>query len=121
MTDQPARLFADFIREQANGRTHDELTTALADIALAVRETGKKGSITLTIAINPMKGMTGAVQITDAIKVSKPSKDRPAPVFFVTESGRVQRDDPLQPTFEGLREVPAPATAEATQQMKEAK
>lgn len=117
---EPARLFADFIREQAGGRTHEELTKALADVAFAVRETGKRGSITLRIDITPMKGVHGAVQIADVIGVKEPQKERPAPVFFVTESGRVQKDDPQQPTFEGLREVPATAPVEVTA-LKEAR
>lgn len=108
---EPGRLFADFIREQANGRTHDELTEALQAVALAVRETGKKGTLQLTIAITPVKGLSGAVQITDTVKVSRPTRDRPAPVFFVTEAGRVQKDDPQQPTFEGLHDVSARAAA----------
>lgn len=43
-TTDPPRLFADFIAEQSGGRTHEELSVALAQVAAAVRDTGKKGS-----------------------------------------------------------------------------
>ncbi|MCL2089881.1 MAG: hypothetical protein FWH11_01425 [Micrococcales bacterium] len=112
MADEP-RLFADFIREQAGGKTHDELTENLADLAFAVRETGKPGTLTLRLEVRPMKGVPGAVQISDQIGVKTPKTDRPAPVFFVTDTGRVQKDDPMQPTFEGLREITTTEIREA--------
>lgn len=112
MTEGHTRPFADWIREQSSGRTHDELTEALAEVVTAVKETGKKGSVTLTIAIAPFdKGMGAALTVTDAVKKVVPQHDRRKTIFYADDSGNLTKEDPMQPTFEGLREVPAPASA----------
>ncbi len=118
---EPQRLFADWLREQSAGRTHDELSDALAAVALAVKTTGKKGRIVLELTLTPVKGAGGAVQIADQIKTVVPTVDRRAPLWFVGDTGRVTKDDPMQPTFEGLREVPVPASAETTTDKKAAR
>lgn len=112
MTEGHTRPFADWLREQSAGRTHDELTEALGEVAAAVKETGKKGTITLTISVAPFdKGMGAALVVTDAVKKVVPQHDRRKTVFYADESGNLTKDDPMQPTFEGLREVPATASA----------
>ncbi len=109
MTDPGhVRPFADFLREQANGRTHDELTDALADVVAAVRDTGKKGSVTLTINVTPLKNGGGALTVTDLVKKTVPIHDRRASIFYATPTGSLVKDDPNQPTFEGLQQVRAP-------------
>lgn len=112
MTDGHVRPFADWIREQSAGRTHDELTEALAEVVAAVKDTGKKGSLTLTIQVAPFdKGMTAALVVTDAVKKNVPQHDRRKTVFYADDAGNLTKDDPMQPTFEGLREVPATSGA----------
>ncbi len=103
------RPFADFLREQANGRTHDEMTDALAEVVAAVRDTGKKGAVTLTINVTPLKNGGGALTVTDVVKKVVPIHDRRASIFYATDAGSLVKDDPNQPTFEGLQEVSAPA------------
>lgn len=101
----PVRPFADFLREQSRGHTHDELSEALHDLVRRVGDTGKAGALVLTINVKPMKGAdNGALLITDQIKLKLPEHDRKASVFFSNE-GNLQREDPHQPTFEGLRDV----------------
>lgn len=113
------RPFTDWLREQSHGRTHDELTEALAEVAAAVRETGKKGTLTLVITIAPFdKGQSHALVVTDAVKKALPQHDRRKTVFFASDVGNLTKEDPMQPAFEGLREVPAPATAEAVELKK---
>ena len=104
-----SRPFADWLREQSNGRTLDELSDALADVSAAVRETGKKGTLTLTITISPVKNGGGALVVADQVKALAPKPDRRTSVFYADDHGNLTREDPRQPTFEGLREVPAPA------------
>ncbi len=105
------RPFADWLREQSAGRTHDELTDALAEVATAVKETGKKGAITLTITLAPFdKGVGSALTVTDVVKKNVPQHDRRKSIFYADDNGNLTRDDPRQPTFEGLREVPAAVT-----------
>jgi hypothetical protein len=106
--DQHARPFADFLREHGNGRTHDELSDALHDLISRVKDTGKKGSVSLTIQVEPMKKDDRMVVVSDAIKVKLPEHDRPAGVWFTDRDGNLSRNDPDQLSFDSLREVPPP-------------
>lgn len=109
MNDTPRiRPFADFLREHGKGRTHDELGEALHTLIARVKDTGKKGSITLTVSVEPMKKDDRLVVVGDKIKITLPEHDRPSGVWFVGRDGNLQRDDPNQQPFESLREVPLP-------------
>lgn len=99
------RPFADFLREVGKGSVHDEMSEKLNDLVTAVEETGKGGSITLTLHVKPMeKGNVNALLVSDAITVKKPTTPRKASVFF-PDAGNLVRNDPNQMTFEGLRDV----------------
>lgn len=107
----PVRPFADFLREQSRGTTHDELSEGLRDLVSRVRDTGKKGSLTLTLTVELMKGSDSALIVSDEIKLRLPEHARGTSLFFADNDGNLVRDDPNQLAFEGLREVPAPTTA----------
>ncbi|MGH3355255.1 MAG: hypothetical protein ACRDOJ_05120 [Nocardioidaceae bacterium] len=104
--DPPVRPFADFLREQASGRTHDELGESLHDLVDRVRDTGKKGSVTLTVTVAPMKDDIDTLVISDEIKLRLPEHDRKASIFYPDEHGNLTRRDPRQLDFDSLREVP---------------
>ena len=109
MTDEPLiRPFADFLREHGKGRTHDELGEALHTLIARVKDTGKSGSISLTVKVEPMKKADGMVIVSDKISIKIPEHDRPSAAWFIGKDGNLQRDDPHQLQFESLREVPAP-------------
>ncbi|WP_131104048.1 hypothetical protein [Ornithinimicrobium sufpigmenti] len=109
MPDTPRiRPFADFLREHGRGRTHDELGEALHTLIARVKDTGKKGSVTLTVVVEPMKKDDRMVVVGDKIAIKLPEHDRPSGLWFVGKDGNLQRDDPDQLAFEALREVPAP-------------
>jgi hypothetical protein len=108
------RPFADFLRETAQGKTHEELSEALRDLVGRVLDTGKKGSLGLTIVVEPMKGGGEQLLVSDEIRLKLPEHDRAAAVFFADRDHNLVRNDPRQMSFESLREVPAhdPATGE---------
>lgn len=112
-TPPPVRPFADFLREQAKGHSHDELSEGLRDLVARVRDTGKKGSITYTVAVEQMKD-GDALIVKDEIKLKLPEHDRDASLFWADKDNNLTRSDPNQLTFESLREVPAhdPITGE---------
>jgi hypothetical protein len=116
------RPFADFLREQAKGHSHEELSEGLRDLVGRVQDTGKKGSITYTVFVEPTKGMTDALTVSDQIKLKLPEHDRDASLFFSDADGNLTRSDPNQMVFESLREVPPPGvnakTGEATADYK---
>lgn len=103
--DQVVRPFADWLREQAGGKSHDELSDALFDLVQRVRDTGKKGSVQYTISIGPMKGDKDVLVIADEIKLRLPEHDRKASLFYTDKTGNLTRSDPNQLAFESLREV----------------
>jgi len=115
MTDRPPiRPFADFLREQAKGTTHDELSEGLHDLVQRVRDTGKKGTLTVAITVELMKGSDKAVIVSDEIKLKLPEHDRDTSLFFADRNGNLTRNDPDQLAFDSLREVPPPAGVNPT-------
>lgn len=107
MTDQHARPFTDFLAQQ--GRAHEELTEGLHKVIAAVEETGKAGSVTLTIKVDPDKKAAGIFRISDNVTVKAPVHDRGTRIYFKDKAGNLTRSDPNQPELEGLRDVSAPA------------
>lgn len=124
MTDTPPtiRPFADFLREQAKGHTHDELSEGLRDLVARVRDTGKKGSITLVVSVELQKGSDNALVVSDEIKLRLPEHERQASWFFADADNNLLRNDPNQLAFESLKEVPAPTGVDPTTgEIREAK
>lgn len=107
-TEPHARPFVDFLAQQ--GRAHDELTEGLHKVIAAVEETGKAGSVTLVIKVDPDKKAAGIFRISDNVTVKAPEHDRGARIFFKDKTGNLSRSDPNQPELEGLRDVSAPAS-----------
>lgn len=108
------RDFSSFLLEQSRGATHAELSEGLHDLVGRVQDTGKKGSLTLIITVEPMKGDDGAVIIGDEIRLKLPEHDRPASMYFIGSDGNVMRDDPRQASiFDDLRAAPAPPALNA--------
>ena len=108
------RPFAEFLREHGRGRTHDELGEALHTLVARVKDTGKAGSVSLTVRVEPMKKDDRLLVVSDKIAIKLPEHDRPSGVWFVGKDGNLQRDDPDQLSFDGLREVPPPPGVDAT-------
>lgn len=111
ITDPPIRPFADFLRDQSQGRTHDELSEALWDLCARVRDTGKKGTLTLTVTVETMKGDEHVLVVSDEIRLRLPEFPRKPSIFYTTGDGNLSRTDPNQLSFDSLREVPAETPA----------
>lgn len=91
------RPFSEFLIQQANGRTHNELSEALHHLIAAVQETGKGGRVQLTVDIKPLsKGDGHTLTVTDTVAVKMPKSERPQSVFFVDSDGNLTRNDPRQ-------------------------
>lgn len=110
-TTERIRPFADFLREQGGGHTHEELSEALHALIGLVKDTGKAGSVTLTIKVAPMKKNADALLVSDTITKRLPTHDRKDSIFYADKDGNLTRTDPKQLTFDSLREVPTEAPA----------
>lgn len=104
--DRQVRPFADWLRDQRNGRTHDELSDALNELVEAVQEHGKAGSITFIVKVKPAgRGDHGTVLVSDDVRLKAPTGERPETVFFADDDHNLVRHNPAQPSLP-LREVP---------------
>lgn len=93
---------ATVLQQIAKGAAHQKLSEELADLVVAVGEFQKKGTLTITISVEPTKGTeTLTVSATHAVKAPQATE---ASIFFFDESGNLTRHDPRQ-TEAPLREV----------------
>lgn len=90
-------LFVDVVAELNNGRALEELTEGLRNVVAAAKLTQKKGSVTLTIEVDPAsKGDGEIVFLRDKVTVKIPEFTRAAKIFYVDDGNNLVRDDPRQ-------------------------
>lgn len=93
-----AKLITDVMRELRNGRGVAIASDMLNEVVRAVQATGKAGSVTIKIKIEPDEEGEGA-QMFVAMDCSKkvPTPDIPTGVFYANRDGDLVRVDPNQP------------------------
>jgi hypothetical protein len=101
------RPITDVMRDIRKGRAVEQATRLLAEVVRAVDETGKPGSLTITLTVKPEKGGGSQKTIIAAVKAKKPEGDIPEAVFFSDPDGDLHRTDPQQ--SEMFSEAPRPS------------
>lgn len=76
------------------GSLNDELTEKLAGLVQAVRETGKRGTLTLTLDLAPVSGGDSILKITPKISVKTPELDRASTMMWSTGDGDLLKNSP---------------------------
>lgn len=99
------RPFTDVLRDMRFGETLDELSEEFNKLVAAVDNTGKAGSLTLTIKLKP--STAGAIEVLDDIKAKAPQLSKGSSLFFPTVECNLVRNDPRQAEIPGLKEVAA--------------
>lgn len=97
--DEQVRPFAAVLQEIGGGKLHARLSAQLAELTAAVTETGKKGTVTVTIRVEPLKKAdqhTLVVTGSSTAKVPEGDDASPTSVFFADGAGNLRRDDPRQ-------------------------
>lgn len=95
--------FAAFIATDNKGRTNDEVSTKLAELVEGVQNTGKGGSVTITIKVAPW-----AKNDTDMVRVavgttSKVPREEPLPSrWFMGEGGQLLKNNPVNEALPGF-------------------
>ncbi|GGS88273.1 hypothetical protein ACFFV7_51110 [Nonomuraea spiralis] len=105
---EPGRVrpFADVLRDIQGGEVADEAAMLMQQLVAAVQTHGKKGSMTLAIEVQPMKGNTSALMVSAQASIKPPKGEPTAAVFFFDGDNNLVRDDPRQLALPGvLREV----------------
>ncbi|SEH89172.1 hypothetical protein [Paraburkholderia hospita] len=101
--------FNDTLVQLRFGELHDELTEAMNEMVKKVDASQKSGKIVLTLAFKAGKG--GQLEIADDLKITLPKIEKATSILFATPEGNLQRQDPRQKTFEGIRSVDQEAEA----------
>jgi hypothetical protein len=90
-------MFQETILQVNNGAALGELSEALATVVAAVRQTGKKGAITLTLKVAPAsKASTDVLLIEADVKAKVPEQERGSTIFYATDENLLVRNDPKQ-------------------------
>jgi hypothetical protein len=108
------RPFAAVLQDINHGAIADQLAHDVRDLVQAVRELGRKGSLTIKIEVAPRKGNNSALNLTARRDLKLPQEEPVESVFFADAAGNLLRDDPRQPTLP-LRELNRPPAREAGQ------
>jgi hypothetical protein len=107
--------FATFLAS-TRPKTNRELSEELNNLVGAVKDTGKPGTVTLTITIKPVDGSTNVLAVHDVIKVKKPEHNRLGSLAYPDIKNNLSRTDPTtMPLFEDddIRDAGAdPSTGE---------
>lgn len=98
--EEAVRDFAAVLLEIGGGRLHARLSDQLAEITAAVKESGKKGLLTVKIEVKPVpRAENGTLLVTGSsvAKAPETDEDSPASIFFADDTGSLSRSDPRQP------------------------
>jgi len=108
---QPAE-FAAFLVQHARGEAHEAISEEFHQLLAAVNEHGKKGSLTVTLTVEPPKGgMDGApVAISIDSVLKAPKATAPPSIYFVDGNGNATRNDPRQTAAFDVRDLPTTRT-----------
>jgi hypothetical protein len=90
------RLITDVLRDIRKGRPVEEASMALADVVRAVDETGKEGSVTITLKVKPAKHGGPEKTLLAEVRAKKPIAEIAPAVFFSDQHGDLHRYDPRQ-------------------------
>jgi hypothetical protein len=97
--------FCDLIESIGFGSLKQKLEENLAELAEAVKDTGKNGKLVLTITLKKAGEHAG---IAADVKTTKPQHSVPESVFFFGQKGRLHRDNPKQTRLKEVSVVPTP-------------
>jgi hypothetical protein len=80
------------------GKVHDDAGELLAQVVEAVNRTGAKGTLTVTIEVEPLDpktfGETGILALSGSVKPNIPQPKRSPAIFYTNGKRRLTRDDP---------------------------
>lgn len=93
---------AAFLASHLNGRTEEDLSAEFHTLLDQVRAHGKKGSMTITIVVEPpANGVESAplpIGVESAVKAPKPTPVKS--LYYLDDDGLPTREDPRQMSIE---------------------
>jgi hypothetical protein len=111
LEDSPhVKELAVVLVEHLNGRTNEELSLELHQLIEAVTAHGKKGSLVVSIVVEPTSAVDGSpISIAFDSTLKAPKAAAPKALFFVDGDGNPVREDPRQLGLD-FRIAPTPTT-----------
>jgi|GEM_PF-5110975 len=103
----PVKTVSSILMEHRGGGLHNEASEELQTVVKAVKDTQKKGSLTITISVEPAKDDEDSVVLSDTLKVNAPRPTTKPSRWFTDDHGNVSRTNPRQSEITGLRDVSA--------------
>lgn len=84
------------LTEHRGGEVLTELSAAMREVAEAVQNIGKSGTITLKIKVAVAQGTSNTLVISDEVKTTLPKAERRGSIFYVDPQNNLVRNDPAQ-------------------------
>jgi hypothetical protein len=75
----------------------------LFELTEAIKDTGKKGKLVITLEVTPSglrKGVVNQCEIRPDVTIQKPKPDQGKSIFFITDDNHLVREDPAQMEME---------------------
>lgn len=100
--------FLETLDQLDRGDLVPELDGALTRLVEAVHATGKKGTLRLTLTVDPATKLADMVTVSAAVAEAPPKPPRAGTLFYADEDGRLAREDPRQTRLD-LQQAAPPA------------
>lgn len=93
--EELATEFASLLLGHAKGRAHTNASKLLRDAVEAVKQTGRKATVTVQFEISAMKNNPRVVQVGDKVTAKIPEEKQDS-IWFTDDDGGLHRNDPDQ-------------------------
>ncbi len=91
-----AKPLMEVLGQIRGGAAINDAAKDFLELCQRVRDTGKPGSITLTIKVNPDKNDPDVYEVTPDVTVKLPKVARAKGLFYMTPAAELVREDPKQ-------------------------
>jgi hypothetical protein len=103
---EPSNSFLTLLQTHRGAGVLADASQGLSELVAAVQNTGKPGTLTVTLRISPASRGNSAVVVGDRIVAKVPQMAAEESFWFATEDGKLLRDDPRQARLPFPRAVP---------------
>lgn len=95
-TSGRVKPFATMLQEVDGGKAHLVLSDLMRQLVAAVRDTGRKGKLTIAVTVTPVADSVENMVVTISPKLDAPTDYERQAVFFVDREANLTREDPHQ-------------------------
>jgi len=107
VAEEPKQVkpFGLYLKTTNRGRTEADLSDKMHELIEQVLETGKKGTLTLTVTVDADDADARRLILTEKVVSKLPQPDPRKSIFFADDTGNLTRNDPSQLAFDGIAVV----------------